>query len=392
MSALVYFNQGIGSLTSQPLFFYLKETLNLPASTVQYLGSLITIPWIIKPLYGWLSDTFPLGGYRRKSYMIASGLLGVCTALFIGIVPALPLLALYALLVLDALGGAMKDVAADGIMVEEGQRHGITGKIQSIQWGSLTFATVITGVAGGWIAEHFDYHLSFKLVALVPALVAGLALFYKEQPAPRREASVSMKEVLKNKRLLLSMLFLFLFWFSPSFGVPVSFKMRDELHFSKFAMGLISTLGAAFSILGAVWYWKTSRTLDLKKWLTISVVVSGLSTFAYLYLTPVSVVAYAIVFGIFSMAIQLIVMDFSARICPKGQEATTFALITSVLNFGTFLSALAGGKLYGWIGYQGLVIISGITTFLCLPLIPYLKVEQVTQKILPVDAKIRPFS
>lgn len=377
MSALVYFNQGIGSLTSQPLFFYLKETLGLSASTVMYLGSVTTIPWMIKPLYGWLSDTFPLGGYRRKSYMILSGLLGIATALFIGIRSTLPLLVLYAILTLDALGGAMKDVAVDGIMVEEGQRRGITGRIQSIQWGSLTLATVITGAAGGWIAEHFDYHLSFRMVALFPALVAGLAFFYNEQPALHLKPPVSLKGVLKNRRLLLSMLFLFLFWFSPSFGVPLSFKMRDDLHFSRFAMGILSTLGSAFSILGAVWYWKTSRTLDLKKWLTASVLVSGLSTFAYLYLTPVSVVIYAILFGIFSMAIQLIVMDFSARICPRGQEATTFALITAVLNFGMFLSNIVGGKLHDWVGYQGLVLISGATTFLCLPLIPYLRVERV---------------
>jgi len=377
MSALVYFNQGIGSLAGQPLFFYLKETLGLSPSTVMYLSSVTTIPWMIKPLYGWLSDTFPLLGYRRKSYMILSSLLGVFTALLIGIIPALPLLALYAFLTLDALGGAMKDVAVDGIMVEEGQRHGITGKIQSIQWGSLTLATVITGIAGGWIAEHFDYHLSFKLVAVFPALVAGLAFFYKEQPTLRFKSPVSLKTVLKNRRLLLSMLFLFLFWFSPAFGVPVSFKMRDEFHFSRFNMGLLSTVGSAFSILGAVWYWKVNRDLNIKKWLLISVVASGLTTFAYLYLTPVSIVVYTILFGIFGMAIQLIVMDFSARICPKGKEATTFALITSILNFGMFLSNVAGGKLYDLVGYNWLVIISGAATFLCLPLIPYLKVEQV---------------
>ncbi len=191
MSALVYFNQGIGSLTGQPLFFYLKEKLGLPPSTIMYLGSVTTLPWMIKPLYGWLSDTFPLWGYRRKSYMILSGVLGVCTALTIGIIPSLPLFALYAFLILDALSGAMKDVAVDGIMVEEGQRLGITGKIQSIQWGSLTLATVITGIAGGWIAEHFDYHLSFLLVALFPVLVAGLAFFFKEQPGSRVETPVS---------------------------------------------------------------------------------------------------------------------------------------------------------------------------------------------------------
>ncbi len=382
MSALVYFNQGIGSLTGQPLFFYLKETLGLPASTVMYLGSVTTIPWMIKPLYGWLSDTFPLFGYRRKSYMIFSGLLGIATALSIGLTPILPLMVLYALLIVDALGGAMKDVAVDGIMVEEGQRRGITGKIQSIQWGSLTLATVITGAAGGWIAEHFDYHLSFLLVAFFPAAVAGLAFFYAEQPASQSVSTVRLWEVLKNKQLLLAMLFLFLFWFSPSFGVPVSFKMRDDLHFSRFTMGLLSTLGSACSILGAVWYWKTSRTLDLKKWLVISVLISGLSTFAYLYLTRVSIVIYTVLFGIFSMAIQLIVMDFSARICPKGKEATTFALITSILNLGMFLSQIIGGKLHALVGYQGLVIISGMTTFLCLPLIPHIKIEKTRPEIL----------
>ena len=270
----------------------------------------------------------------------------------------------------------MKDVAVDGIMVEEGQRHRITGKIQAIQWGSLTVATVITGVAGGVIAEHFDYHLSFILVAFFPALVAGLALFYNERPASNPESKIRWKEVLKNRRLLLSMLFLFLFWFSPAFGVPVSFKMRDDFHFSRLTMGYLNTLGSAFSILGAVWYWKMNRTLDIKKWLFISVWVSGLSTFAYLYLTPASVVLYTILFGIFSMAIQLIVMDFSARICPKGKEATVFALITSVLNLGMFLSNVVGGKLYDWVGYGWLVVISGAATLLCLPLIPFIGAEE----------------
>ena len=375
MSALVYFNQGIGSLTGQPLFFYLKENLGLPPSTVMYLSSVTTLPWMVKPLYGWLSDTFPLFGYRRKSYMILSGLLGVMTSLAIGLTPVLPLMALYGLLVLDALSGAMKDVAVDGIMVEEGQRLRITGKIQSVQWGSLTLATVITGAAGGWIAEHFDYHLSFLLVALFPALVALLACFYKERPASEGRETIPWKAVLENKRLLLSMLFLFLFWFSPAFGVPVSFKMRDEFHFSRFTMGLLSTVGSACSILGAVWYWRVNRDLNIKKWLVISVLVSGFSTFAYLYLTPTSIWAYAVLFGIFSMAIQLIVMDFSARICPKGKEATVFALITSILNLGTFLSGIAGGKLYTLVGYNWLVILSGVSTFLCLPLIPFLNLE-----------------
>ncbi len=70
MASLVYFSQGIGGLAGQPLFFYLKETLGLPASTVMVLGSVTTIPWMVKPLYGWFSDSFTLWGTRRISYMI----------------------------------------------------------------------------------------------------------------------------------------------------------------------------------------------------------------------------------------------------------------------------------------------------------------------------------
>lgn len=38
-------------------------------------------PWVVKPVYGFLSDTVPIFGYRRRSYLIICGLLGRHTAL-----------------------------------------------------------------------------------------------------------------------------------------------------------------------------------------------------------------------------------------------------------------------------------------------------------------------
>lgn len=37
---------------------------------------IIAVPWIIKPLWGFCSDIFPLFQYRRKSYLLVFGLLG----------------------------------------------------------------------------------------------------------------------------------------------------------------------------------------------------------------------------------------------------------------------------------------------------------------------------
>ena len=67
---LAYFAQGLGQsggLIYQPLNYYLKSGLGLnPAEVSEYLA-ILTLPWVIKPLYGLVSDYLPLFGYRRKS-------------------------------------------------------------------------------------------------------------------------------------------------------------------------------------------------------------------------------------------------------------------------------------------------------------------------------------
>ena len=43
---------------------------------VAFLTSFAAFPWVVKPLYGFLSDTVPIFGYRRRSYLIICGILG----------------------------------------------------------------------------------------------------------------------------------------------------------------------------------------------------------------------------------------------------------------------------------------------------------------------------
>ncbi|CAI5505565.1 unnamed protein product [Closterium sp. Naga37s-1] len=43
---------------------------------VAVLSGLSSLPWLIKPIYGLISDGIPLFGYRRRSYLVACGLLG----------------------------------------------------------------------------------------------------------------------------------------------------------------------------------------------------------------------------------------------------------------------------------------------------------------------------
>lgn len=61
---------GDEGLIGKPVEFLLAE-LHVPASRLQALVSLsTTAPWVLKPLIGFLSDTIPICGYRKNSYIL----------------------------------------------------------------------------------------------------------------------------------------------------------------------------------------------------------------------------------------------------------------------------------------------------------------------------------
>ncbi|KAG1693693.1 hypothetical protein DVH05_023095 [Phytophthora capsici] len=49
---------------------WLFDVIHMPPATTTLYYSVTFFPWNLKPLYGLLSDSFPLFGYRRKSYII----------------------------------------------------------------------------------------------------------------------------------------------------------------------------------------------------------------------------------------------------------------------------------------------------------------------------------
>src|SRR5205085_7196573 len=78
--ALVYVVEGTGQIVGliyQPLNYYLKEVQGWTPVQVTAFITLFNLPWIIKPLYGLVSDFVPLFGYRRKSYLILANIAAI---------------------------------------------------------------------------------------------------------------------------------------------------------------------------------------------------------------------------------------------------------------------------------------------------------------------------
>jgi ABC-type cobalamin transport system ATPase subunit len=50
----------------------------------------------------------------------------------------------------------------------------MTGRFQAIQWASINAASVLAGIAGGWLAETTSYQHTFLIISIFP--LAGLLL------------------------------------------------------------------------------------------------------------------------------------------------------------------------------------------------------------------------
>src|SRR5438552_14728182 len=382
--AVVYFSQGMYHVADQVLTLTLKERLGLSPSQVGKFGTIILVPWIVKPLYGMISDAFPLFGRRRKSYFLLTSALATLAGVALGLLGEPTYWSLAVLLLIMGLGIAFTDVLTDAMMVENGKPLGLTGAFQSVQWAAINMATLLVVLIGGYFAERRELQTAFLIAAAFPflALMMG-AVFIHEAPAKSQreefqEAWRGIKTAIRDRTMWVVAGFVFFWTFSPSIGIPLFYYQTDTLKFSQQFIGLLGSLGAAAQIVGAAFYAPLSRRYPLRRLIEWSIGVGVVGTLAYLlYNDWKSAMIIDITFGGLSMIVQLAFLDLAAKACPPHAEGTFFALLMSVYNFGVQGSQVAGGYLYDWIGYTPLIIISAAFTAAAWLLVPLVKIDRI---------------
>jgi MFS family permease len=152
--ALVYIVEGlgqIGGLISQPLNYYLKQVQGwTPLQITAYL-TLFNLPWIIKPLYGLVSDFIPLFGYRRKSYLLIANAAATCGFLLVSQL-TVPDQLVFALM-LTAYAMAISSTLCGAVLVENGQRLKESGTFINQQWLWYNVAAMSAAIVGGQLVQ-----------------------------------------------------------------------------------------------------------------------------------------------------------------------------------------------------------------------------------------------
>lgn len=377
--SFIYFNQGIFGIKTASLYYLMRETWNLSVFKISLIGMISTIPWTIKPIWGIIVDSFPLGQKKTKYWLILNyGIIAIVSLLIC--VFGLNFWTLILTGIIFGFCFSFNDVAGDGFVCVLEKKYDLQGKLQAISWFSLSVAGLITSLSGAWIAKYYDYRLAHFICAICPLIM--IYFIWKKHKEPNIQAKkidknqlIKFGKVLFDKSLRLPMLFLFCYFLTPSLGTPLMVQMREVLHMDKMMIGFLGSVGTVFGLLGYLLYFFKFYKYNLKKLLYFSVGFGAFSTLWYLWIpNQWWLLGYNIVLGTVGAISHLVILAYVAKITPKGYEALVFAGLCSVLNLGSMGSGFIGGFLYDLVGYHSLVIISAIFTCFCLFFIPKLKI------------------
>ncbi|KAJ4958387.1 hypothetical protein NE237_025498 [Protea cynaroides] len=349
--------------------YYWKDVQMVQPSSVQIFSGLYYIPWLMKPIWGLLTDVFPIRGYQRRPYFIVSGVLGVVTALIVAVTPKLSVLMALLCLIGVAAGVAIADVMIDACIARNSiEIPALAPDMQSLCMFCSSVGALIGYSTSGMSVHHLGPQGSLGVLALPAVLLVLLGFFIYESrnssPCGKKAsekvggAMTEMYATMKRPQVWKPTLYMYLslalsisthegqfYWFTDAKAGP---------HFSQEFVGVIYAIGAMASIVGILIYHKLLKDYPFRNLLFFAQLLYGTSgildlIFVLRWNLKLGVPDYFFVVTeecvsrIISRIRWMPMMVLSTRLCPVGIEGTFFALLMCIDSLGSLSSKWGGG-------------------------------------------------
>eukprot|EP01017_Pseudomicrothorax_dubius_P037798 TRINITY_DN5588_c0_g2_i2.p1 TRINITY_DN5588_c0_g2~~TRINITY_DN5588_c0_g2_i2.p1 ORF type:complete len:499 (+),score=108.74 TRINITY_DN5588_c0_g2_i2:166-1662(+) len=425
----IAFTQGILGLADLSVSYLYKDDFKMTPAQVSAATGITSLPWIVKPLWGFISDGIPFLGYRRKSYLVFFGATGFICWTLLSRYNVTSHQGVFLLLCVQ-LGVAFSNAIGEALLVEiskdgdnnahksDEEKQGEASKNVSLFFSVRSFGYLLTTYTGGVLLEIFPKREIFTITSLFPLALAAIAWTLPEKAISRvpsaeyakvphedtetapladaqpRDSGVAsprknIKRVLafiRLPQLWKPILFIFVFQMTPSPSSAMFFFYTNGLKFAPEFMGQLKFIQSIANISGIWFYHRFLKFIAFKKifsWSAVGCFFSGMTQILL-------VTRYNVDLGIpdkafcltDSLILQTIteintipILVMACRFCPKNIEGTMYALLMAALNFGTMISVQLGGLLIAYLGITEsnfsslwiLILIANVTSVMTLP-------------------------
>ncbi|KAL6846170.1 hypothetical protein ACP4OV_023618 [Aristida adscensionis] len=353
--------------------YYWKDAQRAQPATVQLLAVFLYVPWVLKPLWGLMTDVLPVRGYRRRPYFLFSdltGILGTASAAAVAMVTGLSVSSAVLCFMGISTAVAIADVTIDACIAKNSiDKPALAPDMQSLCAFSSSLGALIGYATSGMFVHHLGPQDALAVMALPPATVVFLGFSIYELKTYQHNA----KEKVLNKisaavKGMVRTVKYPVVW-EPSLYMFLSLALSISTHegqfywytnktppnpgFSQEFVGLVHAIGAVASMAGVLIYHKCLKDHPFRSLLfhaQLLYSVSGLLDLAFVLRWNLALGVPDAAFVTMEECVSRVVgrlrlmpmMVLSAKLCPPGAEGTFFALLMCIDSLG-MVAAKAGG-------------------------------------------------
>lgn len=398
---LISITLGLSTISDLAIQFFYKSKLNLEPADLARMTSFIMLPWMIKPIFGLVTDLCPLFGYRRKTYIIICGLVNMmawwymayyvnsvfssnCTLFLVNVTLSFLSVLGEAVVVelsnLDKIEGSessheeaknyvsyfflFKYVGSLSVALLKGYLISIfTLSTIFLITSAISLITIISGII--LIERNFDKQIHREMLPENEGLTSisttaspeNVPLANIQLPTMKKEnLFYQFLTFLTQKFILIPTTFIIVFMATPSYSDAMFYFFTDKLNLNAVDLGIISFFSRFSGMCGVMLYRSYFKRFKFKSLLIGGTLVSFFFSFlAYIQVTRLNVVYgipdfMLVVFTSSFMTIlgEIIIMpmlSLACMLCPKNLEATAYSVFMSAINLGDILSGLFGSWL-----------------------------------------------
>lgn len=369
---LVYgLNQGFaGSFFRVASDYYWKDVQRVQPATVQFLSIFFHVPWVLKPLWGVMTDVLPVRGYRRRPYFVFSGMLGMFSTAILAMGVGLSVTSAVVCFVGISTAVAIADVTIDACIAKNSiDKPALAPDMQSLCAFSSSLGALIGYATSGMFVHHLGAQGALGVMALPPIMLVFLGFYIYELKMYQH----NMKEKVLNKvtaavKGMVQTIKYPVVW-KPSLYMFLSLALSISTHegqfywytnkeppnpgFSQEFVGMVHAVGAVASMVGVLIYHKNLKDYPFRSILFFAQLLhgaSGLLDLTFVLRWNLALGVPDAVFVTLEECVSRVVgrvrlmpmMVLSTKLCPPGAEGTFFALLMCIDSLGMLVAKTGG--------------------------------------------------
>jgi BT1 family len=363
-----YFCHGMQQeLPSTALYLVLKKSFQMQPADYSFVLCLSWLPWVLKPVVGYLSDARPIAGRRRTPYVVIGIVLNQLGSLLLSEYALIRSKQTFLVIMLfNSLARVVSETAVDSLMAEVArcEPDDQVGRLQSTIWTFDAAGTVVGSIIPIIV---FGVELEPRVVLLINAsivTVQAIMLPFLPQSGPtERHSGPSLaifgglrKFLVSHLELVKAVAFAFLVSATPTSGDAFEYFQTDVLKFGATFLSWTTVIQTFSNWVAAGAFTMRMRSWNVRSVFRMAILVTATASLLNILVVKrwtlvvgipdkLFVAGGTVVQGLAGEIAFLPVAVLAARLAPAGREGTAYAVVMAAVNVAWAGSELISGLL-----------------------------------------------